>query len=681
MKIKDELTNEELAALWDSFDWPVAKDGLFDLQRKLSLCAKSGMKRKVRSLQTEIVQSLSSCMLAVAHVASTTTSKPGVDGVKWIHSHQKMAAAYELCYSKYLAKPTVLVVLQGKRGKDRNLKMFTMHDRAMQTLHSFAVDPIAEVQADSHSFAFRKCRSMMDCHRHVLKMLDIENPPKYVVKADVQQCYESISHKWLYDNITMDKTILKEFLNAGYLFDGELFPTEEGLSLGSAISPLLANMVLDGLQEVVLHKLNSEEIVAGYGKMVRYADDFIVTARTKTQAREMIRAMSRFLRPRGLVLSSTKTKIISMDVGFEFLSRFYQQKDGVLYHEPSESAINRIEEELTELIIAHKGSQQTLINEINSKIRGWASYHKFSNAKDAFRRIDSTVMALLLHMSEKRHKNLTQEYIIKRYFVKEADEEYAYCIPDKRNIRVVRIAKTPLVTYTPPNPSKNPYLDPDYFKEFKEDKKIAYVSGRYRAVWNRQGGKCYYCGRAILPDQSKEITPINPAKPCAGRNMAYAHSKCVSLNVGQLEIYRTKQYFASSVDTLRLLERISEGKERSSIDYRFEALKEYLWMQSKASVTLKYNEIEEILGFSLPPQANNTAWWWQRPGHALIHAGNSVGYTMRYVNPKRRTVTFARGEAATALKIPEAFQKGKIPADAATELTAFFEYICNKYGV
>lgn len=107
----------------------------------------------------------------------------------------------------------------------------------MQILYSFALDPVAESTADKKSFFARKGRSPLDPNAHLLHDLTMENAPTWVVIADVQTFYATVAHDWLIENIPMDKTVLRKFLKAGMVRNGELFPTDKGMSMASALSP------------------------------------------------------------------------------------------------------------------------------------------------------------------------------------------------------------------------------------------------------------------------------------------------------------------------------------------------------------------------------------------------------------------------------------------------------------
>lgn len=349
---------KERAKLWNNWNWQEAEEHLLEMQRKVASAATSKDSALLKAAQQEILQSLGARMLAVRH-ASETSSGPGIDGVHLSRPADKMQMAMGLRedIKNYKATPTRLLVVQPKRGKERSIKIPIIYDRAMQTLYAYTIAPVADIKGDKKSFGFKRCRSAMDAHHYVMKIFSdsidgeglFEKAPEYIVLTDVKACYESITHRWLMNNIPMDKNVLQEFLKAGHVFDGEFFPAEShGISLGSGLSPYLANMTLDGLQNVIYQGLYEQGAVDwNGGNMVRFADDIIVSARTKNQAYDIMGIISRFLRVRGLMLSPTKTKVVKAENGFDFLSRHYQRVDGMIFSRPSDSAVADFKMELT----------------------------------------------------------------------------------------------------------------------------------------------------------------------------------------------------------------------------------------------------------------------------------------------------------------------------------------------
>ena len=104
-----------------------------------------------------------------------------------------------------------------KNGKLRPLSIPTMTDRAMQTLYRFALEPIAETTADTHSYGFRPKRCVQDAIERCFNMLSRKRSAAWILEGDIKGCFDNISHEWILKRIPMDKAILRQFLKSGYI--------------------------------------------------------------------------------------------------------------------------------------------------------------------------------------------------------------------------------------------------------------------------------------------------------------------------------------------------------------------------------------------------------------------------------------------------------------------------------
>ena len=110
-----------------------------------------------------------------------------------------------------------------------------MYDRAMQALYTLALNPYAEATADSTSFGFRKYRSAQHACATIFNRIGRKCDAQWILEGDIKGCFDNISHEWLLANIPMDKSILKQFLKAGYVSEHNLFPTNSGTPQGSIV--------------------------------------------------------------------------------------------------------------------------------------------------------------------------------------------------------------------------------------------------------------------------------------------------------------------------------------------------------------------------------------------------------------------------------------------------------------
>jgi len=204
--------------------------------------------------------------------------------------------------------------------------------------------------------------------------------PQWILEGDIKGCFDNIAHDWLMENIPMDRSVLAQFLKAGYIFEENLFPTDRGTPQGGIISPILANMTLDGIERLLMAKFPTMKV-----HFIRYADDFLVTAPTKEIAEEARDIIQEFLAGRGLELSMEKTVITHIDEGFDFLGYNFRKYRGKLLIKPSKKSIESIMSKIRVTVKkARVWTQDALIKALNPIIRGWANYHRHIVAKETF---------------------------------------------------------------------------------------------------------------------------------------------------------------------------------------------------------------------------------------------------------------------------------------------------------
>lgn len=448
-RINVDITEQKRAELtdqWNIVDWDGASRNLARLQADLATAAVAHNIEEINLCQRRIFKSMSARLLAVRHVCSSS-SGPGVDGEIWAMPYEKMLAALSLDPSEYRSMCNRLVLIRTRDGKERKIHVPSYYDRAMETLSAMALDPVAEAWADHKSFAFRRGRTVIDMAHYVRLMFTHHplfrsdgsavydsDPPEWAVIADVHQCYGDISHKWLLLNIPLDQHLLYEFLRAGYLFHGELFSNAEGVGIGRALSPILANMTLDGLQKYLIRRMFPGSLEPDYAgcNLVRYCDDIIVAARSRNDAETIRGYIAEFLQPRGLELSCTKTRIVNINMGFDFVGRHYVKKDDVVHMTPSEDAIKKFEASLEETVFNHTGSQASLIAKLNRKLDGWATFHKSEESAEAFHSVDVHLTATLLRRCRSMRPRWDIDKIRDFYWYRRADGQWIFTLRDDR---------------------------------------------------------------------------------------------------------------------------------------------------------------------------------------------------------------------------------------------------------
>src|SRR3954470_20532540 len=261
---------------WHSIKWKKVWRTVRRLQARIVKSVAESRCKKVKALVYLLTHSYSGRALAILRVVSNSGAKtPGVDGVLWNTPEAKSAAFGTLRRHGYQPQPLRRVYIPKSNGKRRGLGIPTMTDRAMQALYLLGLDPIAESQADGHSYGFRLERRCADALAQTHSLLSHRYSPQWILEGDIKACFDMISHEWLLTHVPMDRRLLGQWLKAGFLEKHAYFATMEGTPQGGTISPALANWTLDGLQRLLTEHFASTPKGQGKSKvhLVRYAHD------------------------------------------------------------------------------------------------------------------------------------------------------------------------------------------------------------------------------------------------------------------------------------------------------------------------------------------------------------------------------------------------------------------------
>ena len=476
---------------WSSIDWKEARRQVRRLQMRIAKAVKENRWNKVNALQYLLTHSFYAKLLAVKRVTSNKGKKtPGVDGVVWKGARAKWRAACSLRRRGYRPQPLRRIYIPKKNGKKRPLSIPNMTDRAQQALYKLALAPVAETMADGNSYGFRESRSCADAIQAAFNALSKPNSAKWVFEADITGCYDNISKEWMLDNIPMDKVVLRKWLGAGYVENGITYPTRKGVPQGGIISPTLANMTLDGLEEAVRRAVPRRSRV----NFIRYADDFIITGKSKRLLEEKVSpAVEVFLTKRGLTLSEDKTVITHIKNGFTFLGQTFRKHGRKLHITPSTEGVLALVRKAGTLIRKYVSAPMpALIKKLNQALRGWANYHRHVVSSEAFSRIDTYVFEQLWRMLRKRHPKKSKKWLNKKYWTAaERKHTFAVIAKVKKGVKkvykVVRTCSIGIKRHIKIKAAANPY-DPEYASYFwtrrnrKESKLLPALSARaYRA--------------------------------------------------------------------------------------------------------------------------------------------------------------------------------------------------------
>lgn len=410
---------------WTGINWSKVEKTIDKLQHRITKATENGEHRKVRDLQRLLNRSISARMKAVRIVAQENSGKltPGIDGEIWTTPNRKHRAALEL-RNRSKTQPLKRIYIPKSDGTKRPLGIPCILDRARQALWNMSLLPAIEAVSDPHSYGFRPLRDCWDANAQIRYILDKQTSPKWVLDADIEKCFDEINHDWLTENTPMETKVLKSWLKAGFVEGSELFPTEKGTPQGGVISPTLANLTLNGLENYLKQKFKHGYATLDNGKkirrstcinMIRYADDFIVTGRSKRQLERVKKAINEFLKPRGLKINENKTNIKHITNGFDFLGWNFRRYPALICT-ISNKSISKHRKEIKYLTKTIH-SPLALIDKINSKAIGWMNYHRCCNRIwKVWSKMNSYIFGRLIKWGLRRHSNKTKKWVFTRYW-------------------------------------------------------------------------------------------------------------------------------------------------------------------------------------------------------------------------------------------------------------------------
>ena len=505
------------AAKWYAIDWPAIQRNVRRLQVRIAQATKEGRWGKVRALQHLLTHSYSGKVLAVRRVTENTGKKtPGVDKEIWDTPEKKIQAVQALKRRGYQPQPLRRVYIPKSGGKTmRPLGIPTTKDRAQQALHLLALDPVVETTADKNSYGFRPQRSCADAIEQCFLALK-KAKTAWILEGDIKSCFDRISHDWLLAHVPMDRAILQKWLKSGYMEKYVFHETTDGTPQGGITSPALSNCALDGLERLLKEKYPTGTRLRSLGgkypsvNLIRYADDFVITGKTKELLEGEIKPLvEQFLRERGLELSPTKTVVTNVTQGFDFLGQNVRKyPNGKLLIKPSKKSSQRFLAGIRETIKAALGkSAADLIKELNPKIRGWANYHRHVVSKRTFNRVDHSIFYKLWQWARRRHPDKDPRWLKQKYFERHLGRDWLFFgetwdeegQPTKA--RLLLASRIPIKRHVKVRSEANPY-DPayeTYFEKREADHMLDTFQGTrtLRFLWHEQRGLCSVCNTTI----------------------------------------------------------------------------------------------------------------------------------------------------------------------------------------
>jgi len=510
---------EDASIGWRELDWRLAEANVRRLRQRIFTASKAGDLPRVRRLQTLMLRSRSNTLVSVRRVTERNAGRltAGVDGVVVLDDAAKLEMADRIQHATdtFRALPVRRVFIPKPGGKQWPLGIPVILDRVHQARVANALEPEWEARFEPRSYGFRPGRGCHDAIGAIYQVAKGPNPRRrWVLDADLAGAFDRIGHDHI---LTMlgsfpARGMVRQWLNAGVVEHGRLSRTEEGTPQGGVASPLLLNIALHGMEHAAgVSYLADGTVRADSPVLVRYADDFVVHCHTRQHAIEVKARLLRWLASRGLAFNEDKTRVVSLDEGFDFLSFHVRRYGRKALIKPSKAAIRRIRERLrTELRSLRGANAQAVIKRLNPIVRGWAAYYRTQVSSAVFGSLDHYLWTLTYKWATFSHANKPHTWVAARYFGRfNRARQDRWVFGDRSSgaylhkFSWTNIVRHPVVKQgaSPDDPTLA-----DYWAERRRKAHLP-VNNTTRRLLAAQGGRCHTCKGTLIDVSHRPHSP------------------------------------------------------------------------------------------------------------------------------------------------------------------------------
>ncbi|MEH1851638.1 MAG: reverse transcriptase domain-containing protein [Nostoc sp.] len=484
---------------WKALPWKKFRRNLFRLQKRVYKAVQVGDKRKARSLQKLILKSTSARFLAIRQVSQLNAGKKtaGIDGKKSLTFSERFYLE-ELLRAKsgdWKHQGLREIPIPKKDGTTRMLKIPTIADRAWQCLAKYALEAAHEATFHARSYGFRTGRSAHDAQKYIFQNLNsyANGIEKRVIELDIEKCNDLINHSAIMGELIAPKGLKLGIFRCLKSGVNPEFP-EQGTPQGGVVSPLLANIALNGIESI--HRYNKKQ---GYRitdktpasditePSIRYADDMVIILRPEDDATEILERISEFLRKRGMNVSQKKTKITAATDGFDFLGwHFKVQKNGKFRCSPSVDNFKAFRKKVKHIVNNSNYGATTKAEKLAPVVRGWRNYHKFC-------KMDGSKFSLW-HINHRAFKVFNKETKQNRHSCQELIKKAFPKVPYSEN-KHISVKGT-----------KSPY---DGDTAYWSERNSKLYDGETSFALKKQNHRCASCGLKFIDEERVHLHHID----------------------------------------------------------------------------------------------------------------------------------------------------------------------------
>ena len=507
----------EKATDWNSITWKRANRVVTRLRQRIFKATRDGDLKKVRNLQKLLLRSYSNIVLSVRRVTQLNSGKKtaGVDKLLVLTPGARGTLVDILTkFIPWKPLPVKRVYIRKSNGKQRPLGIPCVIDRCLQAIVKNALEPYWEAQFERTSYGFRPGRGVHDAIERIHSMSKGNSTKSWVVDADIEGCFDNIAHSPLLKTIGNfpARKLIQQWLKAGYVDKGVFKDTDTGVPQGGIISPLLANIALHGMESALGIRYDKHGHNLSNRGIVRYADDLVVFCKSQEDAARVVDILSHWMEIKGLALSKSKTNIVHLSEGFNFLSfniRWYKDiytKTGrKVLIKPSKEAILDVRNKIRKVWLENKSSNVNyLISKLNPIIRGVANYYRTVVSSHIFHKLDTWMYVRENRYTKRMHPKKSAGWRKYKYWGRlNFDRNDNWVFGDKRTLQyLLKFSWFNIRRHTMVK-SDASYDNPDLVEywELRTKRKSQNLIPSYQKLARKQGYKCCVCGESLFNDE------------------------------------------------------------------------------------------------------------------------------------------------------------------------------------